>query len=190
MRMLGFSVFVLAVVAAGAAAQTPTAPSPGGPGASATVIDEGPTVAGLTVTHAGTYMATSTSAPARAGQLSPTNTIGTETGWHFVADGTDVSASVGTRFGIEFHVDGTPAGEPVTLYMALSFPPQGLRNPNTGAMLHGTRIAFPNVKIGALSLLGYGFDNAWEIVPGTWTEQIWYKDRMLAERSFTVSKGE
>ena len=42
----------------------------------------------------------------------------------------------------------------------------------------------------AAMLLGYGFDNAWEIVPGVWTEQIWYQDRMLAERTFTVSKPE
>jgi len=190
MRMLGLSLCVLAAAAAGAAAQTPPPPNPGGPDASPTVTEEGPTVAGLTITHIGTYMATSTSAPARAGQLSPTNTIGTEAGWHFVSEGTDVPARLGTRFGIEFRVDGAPAGEPVTLYMALTFPPQGLRNPNTGAMLHGTRIAFPNVKIGALSLLGYGFDSTWEIVPGTWTEQIWYKDRMLAERTFTVGKDE
>jgi hypothetical protein len=170
----------LAAAVTGAKAQTaaPTAP------------DEGPTVSGLTIVHTGTYTATSTSAPARAGQLSPTNTIGTEAGWHFISDGTEVPAKVGTRFGIEFRVDGEPLGEPVTLYMALSFPPQGLRNPNTGAMLHGTRIAFPNVKIGAPTVLGYGFDNAWEIVPGTWTEQIWYRDRMLAERTFTVGKSE
>jgi hypothetical protein len=56
--------------------------------------------------------------------------------------------------------------------------------------MHAANIAFPNLKIGALCLLGYGFDNAWEIVPGVWTEQIWYQDRMLAERSFTVSKPE
>jgi len=191
MRKVGFILCLLMAAAVGAAAQTP-APAPGQPPASGqpTVVDKGPTISGLTVTHAGTYTATSTSAPARAGQLSPTATVGTETGWHFVSDGTDIPAEVGTRFGIEFRLDGEPLGEGVTLYLALSFPPQGLRNPNTGALLHGTRIAFPNVKIGALTLLGYGFDNAWEIVPGAWTEQIWYKDQMLAERTFTVSKTE
>ena len=45
-----------------------------------------------------------------------------------------------------------------------------------------------DLKIGALCLLGYGLDNAWEIAPGVWTEQIWYQDRMLAERTFAVSK--
>ena len=74
--------------------------------------------------------------------------------------------------------------------MVLNFPPQGLRNPNTGDMMHTVKIAFPNLKIGALCLFGYGFDNSWEIVPGVWTEQIWYQDRMLAERTFTVTKPE
>jgi hypothetical protein len=193
MRLLGLAVIVLAAAAMTAAAQTPSAPNPGAPGTpqgSPTVAEDAATVSGLTITHVGTYTATSISWPARAGQLSPTSTIGTETSWHFVADGSEVPATVGTRFGIEFRVDGAPEGEPVTLYMALSFPPQGLRNPNTGVMLHGTRLAFPHVKIGALTLLGYGFDNSWEIVPGTWTEQIWYKDRMLAERTFTVTVAE
>ena len=56
--------------------------------------------------------------------------------------------------------------------------------------MHAANIAFPNMKIGALCLLGYGFDNAWEIVPGVWKQQIWYQNRMLAERSFTVEKRE
>lgn len=147
-------------------------------------------VAGITITKVGTYTAQSTSAPAGAGQQSPTNTVGTDTDWHFVSEGADVPAKVGTRFGIEFRLDGTPPGERATLHMVLTFPPQGIRNPNTGERLYNARIAFPDMKIGALCLLGYGFDNDWEIVPGVWTEQIWYQDRMLAERSFTVGKAE
>jgi Domain of unknown function (DUF3859) len=126
----------------------------------------------------------------RAGQLSPTGTVGTASNWHFVSDSTDVAGQVGTQFGIEFRIDGNPVGEGVTLHLVLNFPPQGIRNPNTGDMMHTANIAFPNLKIGAICLLGYGFDNAWEIVPGVWTEQIWYQDRMLAERTFTVSKPE
>ena len=95
---------------------------------------------------------------------------------------------VGTQFGIEFPIDGSPVGNSVTLRRVLNFPPQGLRNPSTSDMMHTARIAFPNLKIGALCLLGYGFDNVWEIVPGVWTEQIWYQDRMLAEQTFTVTK--
>jgi hypothetical protein len=171
MRTLVLAICFLAAAACGAAAQTPT-------------------VTGITVTNVGTYTAETTSAPAQAGQYSPTGTIGTAANWHFVSDSPDVLGKVGTQFGIEFRIDGMPAGEPVTLRVALKFPPQGIRNPNTDNLMHDTTIAFPNMKIGTLCVLGYGFDSDWEIVPGVWTEQVWYQGRMLAERSFTVGKVE
>jgi hypothetical protein len=178
MRVPFLVIFWLAAAVSAAAAQTPTVP------------DKPPAVTGVTITNAGTFVGEATSAPAQAGQQSPTGTVGTEVSWHFASGSADVAGKVGTQFGIEFRIDGTPPGDGVTLYLALTFPPQGIRNPNTGNMLHAAKIAFPNLKIGALSVLGYGFDNAWEIVPGVWTEQIWYQDRMLAERTFTVRKAE
>ncbi len=171
-------IFLLAAVPNAAAAQI------------ATVVAPAATVSSVTITNAGTYRAQSASAPSRAGQLSPTGTVGTASDWHFVSNSTEVAGQVGTQFGIEFRIDGNPVGDGVTLHMVLNFPAQGIRNPNTGDTMHTANIAFPNLKIGTLCLLGYGFDNAWEIVPGVWTEQIWYQDRMLAERTFTVSKPE
>jgi hypothetical protein len=156
----------------------------------ATVVAPAATVSGVTVTNTGTYKAQSVSAPGGAGQLSPTGTIGTASNWHFVSKTSEVAGEVGTQFGIEFRLEGNPVGDTVTLHMVLKFPRQGIRNPNTGATMHTADITFPDLKIGALCLLGYGFDNAWEIVPGVWTEQIWYQNRMLAERTFTVSKPE
>jgi len=100
------------------------------------------------------------------------------------------AGKTGTQFGIEFRLDGAPAGDNLTLHAVFIFPPQGIRNPNTGDIMLAAKVVFPNMKIGALCVVGYGFDNAWEIIPGMWTEQIWYQDRMLAERSFTVSKAE
>ena len=51
------------------------------------------------------------------------------------------------------------------------------------------RSAYQRTKtIGETVYLGYGFEHAWEIVPGTWTYQIWHDGRKLAERSFTVEK--
>ena len=178
MRLAILVMSLLAAAPGAAAAQT------------ATVIAPTATVSGVTVTNAGTYTAQSVSAPSRSGQLSPTGTIGSAVNWHFVSNATEVAGQVGTQFGIEFRIDGHPIGDDVTLHLVLNFPPQGIRNPNTGDMMHTANIAFPNLKIGALCLLGYGFDNAWEIVPGVWTAQIWYQDRMLAERTFTVSKPE
>ena len=177
MRLPMLVISLLAAVSGAAAAQ-------------ATLAAPAATVSGVTVTNAGTYRAQSVSAPSRAGQLSPTGTVGTASNWHFVSKSNEVTGQVGTQFGIEFRIDGNPVGDGVTLHMVLNFPPQGIRNPNTSDIMHTANIAFPNLKIGALCLVGYGFDNAWEIVPGVWTEQIWYQDRMLAERTFTVSKPE
>lgn len=173
-----FLVFCVPAAASGATAQTPT------------IAARMPTVTGITISNVGAYTARTTSSPARPGQQTPTGTIGTDVNWHFVSDSTDVTGKAGVQFGIEFRLDGTPVDGGVTLHLALKFPAQGVRNPNTGEVLHSAKIAFSNVKIGARCLLGYGFDNEWEIVPGPWTEQIWYQDRLLAERTFTVSKVE
>jgi len=178
MRLLFLVGCLLVAAAGGAAAQTPSVGEPA------------QSVTGITIAKVGSFAGRSTSATAEAGQQSPTGTVGTVTDWHFVSDSTDIDGKTGTQFGIEFHIEGAPAGEAVTLHLALTFLAQGIRNPNTGETLHSAKIAFPNIKIGALCLLGYGFDNAWEVVPGAWTEQIWYRDHMLAERTFTVSKGQ
>jgi hypothetical protein len=151
-------------------------------------VAQTPTVTGVTITNVGTYTAESKSAPARSGQQSPTSTVGTVRDWRFTSDSHDVLGKVGTQFGVEFRLDGAPRGEDVTLYLALIFPPEGIRNPNTGEVMHSAKIAFPNTKIGARCIVGYGFDNEWEIVPGLWTMQIWYRDEMLAGQSFTVGK--
>jgi len=171
----------LAAAAGGAAAQTPAAQAPAAQTANVT---------GITIINTGTYTGNSVSAPARSGQQSPTGTVGTDTNWRFVSDSHDVLGKVGTEFGMEFKIDGTPPGEGVTLYFAITFPPPGIRNPNTGTVLNTARIALPNMKIGSRCVVGYGFDNDWEIVPGLWTLQIWYQDQMLAGQNFTVGKVE
>jgi hypothetical protein len=91
----------LAVMAGVAAGQTLTA----------TIPEHNATVSGVTVTNVGIYTGQSTSAPARAGQASPTGTIGTAADWHFVSTGQDIPGKVGTQFGIEFRIDGAPAGD-------------------------------------------------------------------------------
>jgi Domain of unknown function (DUF3859) len=181
MRILVLAFYALtAPISSGVFAQTPTP----------TVVEPSANVTGVTVTHAGSFTGQSTSKLAEAGQQSLTRTVGAMSDWHFVSDSTDVDGKVATQFGIEFRIDGTPADAAVTVHLALTFPPEGIRNPNTGERMHSATIAFPNMKIGGLCLVGYGFGNAWEIVPGEWKMQIVYHDRALAERTFTISKPE
>jgi hypothetical protein len=153
-------------------------------------VAQTPNVTGITITNAGTYTGDSVSAPARSGQESPTGTIGTDTNWRFVSDSHDVLGKVGTQFGMEFRIDGAPPGEAVTLYLAITFPAPGIRNPNTGALMTSAKIAFPNMKVGSRCVVGYGFENDWEIVPGLWILQVWYQDQMLSGQNFTVGKVE
>jgi hypothetical protein len=42
------------------------------------------------------------------------------------------------------------------------------------------------VSIGKGHLHGYGFDEKWEMLPGEWTFEVWYKKARLVKRSFTV----
>jgi len=102
MRLAMLVMSLLAAVPGAAAAQT------------ATVIAPAATVSGVTVTNAGTYTAQSVSAPSRAGQLSPTGTIGSAVNWHFVSNSAEVAGQVGTQFGIEFRIDGNPVGDGVS----------------------------------------------------------------------------
>ena len=42
--------------------------------------------------------------------------------------------------------------------------------------------------VGETHLKGYTLDDDWEVVPGIWTLQVWFGDRMLAEKRFTLTK--
>ena len=127
MRLAMLVMSLLAAAPSAAWAQTATVPAPAA------------TVSGVTVINAGTYTAQSVSAPSRAGQLSPTGTVGTASNWHFVSDSTDVAGQVCTQFGIEFRIDGNPVGDGVTLHLVLNFPPQGIRNPSMMSNVSLTR---------------------------------------------------
>lgn len=67
------------------------------------------------------------------------------------------------------------------------YPSPGLRNPATGKTnIRGEYSE--QKKLGTETLQGYGFEEDWELVPGTWTFEIWQDGRKLAEQSFTVVK--
>ena len=67
------------------------------------------------------------------------------------------------------------------------FPSPGLRDPASSQPK--TRSEYDwSTTIGEQSFRIYTFDSDWEIVPGVWTQQLWYQGRMLAEQKFTVVK--
>ncbi len=98
---------------------------------------------------------------------------------------TTIPAQHGIRFGFRFHVTGSPAGAKVELRKVTLFPAPGLKSPKSAEPLR--RNEYTLVKsIGETSYTGYNFDDPWELVPGTWTVQLWSGDRKLAEQRFTV----
>jgi hypothetical protein len=100
---------------------------------------------------------------------------------------TEIKARPGLEFGLRYVIVGEPAGAEASLDFVILYPEPGIRDPKEPEALHESRYTRAK-KIGEPVYLGYGFENAWEIVPGTWTFQIWQGSRKLAEQSFTVAR--
>jgi hypothetical protein len=96
-----------------------------------------------------------------------------------------ITAAVGTSFGFEYVIRGSGEGG-VDLTVKYLHP--AITNPKTGRVFTSQEIVSDNRVIGKTHLIGYRFDEAWEIVPGTWTIQLLYGDKKLAEKTFQVVK--
>jgi hypothetical protein len=107
--------------------------------------------------------------------------------YKFVSKTTSIKARRGVGFGIEYRVLGSPKGAKVPLRSVTIFPAGGVRNPKTGERFERNEY-IEDKEIGAPLLKGYTLDEAWEVVPGTWTFQVWFGDKMLAEKSFTLTE--
>jgi hypothetical protein len=96
-----------------------------------------------------------------------------------------VPLALGTYFGMRYVVRGNPEGAQVKLTRVTRFPPPGLTNPATGRTVAVERTERQPV-IGRRAYAGFSFDVEWELVPGTWTFELWDGERKLAEKSFQV----
>jgi hypothetical protein len=97
---------------------------------------------------------------------------------------TTIPAQPGLRFGVEYKVNGPRPDTTVTLERVTIFPPGGLRSAQ-GQPIESYRYSI-EASVGAVTYAGYRFDDAWELVPGPWSIQLWYEGRMLAEQRFTI----
>ena len=98
-----------------------------------------------------------------------------------------ITGSIGLEFGVEYRVVGAPEAAEVDLELVITYPPPGLADPSEAEPIRATRFNRQK-KIGEVAYVGYGFENDWEMVPGTWTFRILYDNRKLLEESFTVSR--
>ncbi len=107
--------------------------------------------------------------------------------YEFHTKTTTVPARLGAHFGFEYVLVGSPKGAKVNVRKVVIFPQGGVTNPKTGKTVARDEYE-ETIAIGARNLRGYSLDEDWEVVPGTWTLQVWVGDRKLAEQSFTLVK--
>ena len=66
----------------------------------------------------------------------------------------------------------------------IKFPEGGLKRP--GGRLYTESRDTHDVIMGKKALHGYGFDEEWEMVPGTWIFELWYREARLIKKTFTI----
>lgn len=139
-------------------------------------------VGGAEITQSGIYELKVTDSNKAAGTPKGRN-------YNFISDVTTVPARKGVNFGFEYRLVGIPRGLTVPLRHVVIFPKGGLRYPKDGKVVARRQYYFDAV-IGNLYIRGYELEEDWELVPGTWTLQVWYLERKLAEKTFTLVKPE
>ena len=82
---------------------------------------------------------------------------------------------------------GEPDGAEVTLEFVNTYPAPGLADPESPTPFMESKYE-RSKKIGETIYSGYGLENDWELVPGTWIFEIRHKGDTLASVSFTLVK--
>lgn len=96
-----------------------------------------------------------------------------------------IDADTGTQFGVKYFVKGSPKGTNVALSVRLLHP--ATSNPDRkNSSTSETWVA--NAKVGSANYSGWIFEYAWELVPGDWTLQLYYKDQKMLEKKFLVRR--
>ena len=102
----------------------------------------------------------------------------------FVGYDPQIPGEVGISFGISYIVHSTPKGRPMKITALIQFPDDGLVSPQGDVYKSAEETMF--IKLGEENFYGFGFDQAWEIVPGEWKFQIKYKNAIIAQKTLTV----
>jgi len=98
-----------------------------------------------------------------------------------------IPATKGTKFGLFYIIQGDFEGEEVVITEIVRFPNPGYRDPNTGKLFRKSEFSSTK-KVGSKNFVAGMFAEDWDLFPGVWKVQIWYKDKKLAEKAFTVFK--
>ena len=103
----------------------------------------------------------------------------------FVRPTTTFPARLGTTFGFVYTLVGEPAGAETVLKIVSHFPPPGVRNSTTNQMQLSYEQSAPR-QIGVENYTGWTFTEPRDLIAGTWTIELWYGGRKMAEQQFTT----
>jgi len=101
----------------------------------------------------------------------------------------DIPAHIGTTFGFRYKIVGKPDEAAITLRRVVVFPAPGLQPSSASKPLPRDEFAV-QARIGETNYMFYTLEDAFELVSGVWTVEIWYGNRKLASQTFTVGKAE
>jgi hypothetical protein len=99
---------------------------------------------------------------------------------------TTIEGRLGVSFGLEYALIGRPAGADVPITIVVTLPKAGLKNPARAEPTYREQWLAAPKAIGGVNIVGYTFEQAWEVVPGLWNFEIWSDDQKLGEQSFCV----
>ena len=96
-----------------------------------------------------------------------------------------VVAKIGAAFGVDMKFDSVAPNDSTWFRYVWKFPAAGLVNPKTG-IRHFGETGRASCTVGGTCLRGWLFSEEWELVPGTWTLEIWRDAEFVDSRSFEV----
>jgi len=105
-------------------------------------------------------------------------------GIRFLEYTTDIPAKLGVNFGFQYVINSSPKGKPIRVTSVIKFPEGGIKRPG-GRLYTESRDAHDAI-IGNKTLHGFGFDEEWEMVPGTWIFELWHRKARLIKKTFTI----
>ena len=97
-----------------------------------------------------------------------------------------IPAVINTNFGFRYKISGSPIGADIKITRVTIYPSSGLTDPKLGKTYYNYDTTFVRQIGEEQYYLGFGFDQEWELVPGSWVFQLWYAGTKLAEEKFTV----
>lgn len=99
-----------------------------------------------------------------------------------------IPGELGIQFGYQYVINTAPKGGRMLVTEVITFPEGGLQRPR-GRLYTESRDTY-EITIGEPTVFGYAFDYEWEIVPGEWVFEVYYKNAPIVRKRFFVEVSE